>query len=166
VDSAPATRRHGVNFQSLWGRLVTTSGFGKASFDFANDRDITWLTAKDTFPAPDARGPSGLDFWNDEAGYLTPELILAGARTSDGDWDVLVQRHPMRLLGRVDYGQSGTRPGGFQLGHDRLTVHAGTWVTASATRIQRWEVRSSVRQRDIRRPAPPPPGQLSLFNDA
>jgi hypothetical protein len=43
VDSAPATRRHGVNFQSLWGILVTTSGFGKASFDFANDKPLELL---------------------------------------------------------------------------------------------------------------------------
>jgi hypothetical protein len=44
VDSAPATRRHGVNFQSLWGILVTTSGFGKAPFDFANDKPLELLS--------------------------------------------------------------------------------------------------------------------------
>lgn len=35
----------GVNFQSLWGILVTTSGFGKALFDFANDKPLELLAA-------------------------------------------------------------------------------------------------------------------------
>jgi restriction endonuclease Mrr len=59
VDSAPATRRHGVNFQSLWGILVTTSGFGKAPFDFANDKPLELLSGTNLLYLLKEHAPGG-----------------------------------------------------------------------------------------------------------
>jgi hypothetical protein len=46
-------------------------------------------------------------WWDSDAGYLSDELILAGATGPDQAVHVLVQRQPLRLGGSIAYPGGG-----------------------------------------------------------
>jgi hypothetical protein len=92
---------------------------------FVDDQPIDALA----LPGTDAVGEEV--WWDDDAGYLTDELILAGATGPDQDVHVLVQRQPLRLLGNIAY-PSGDPPGWLRCSRD------GDWLTVGSERIQRW----------------------------
>jgi hypothetical protein len=70
------------------------------------------------------------DSWDDDAGYLSDELILASA--TQPERHVLVQRQPLRLLGSVAYPGGADPPGWLRAPRD------GSWLTVGAQGVQRW----------------------------
>jgi hypothetical protein len=106
---------------------------------FDDDHVIAWLPAAVALPFADEWGASQ-EGWFYCAGYLTDELILAGAQSDSDEWHALVKRSPMSLLGRVDYGPA-VWPGWFE------PPRAGTWVTRCGRTIQRWELAEDPSER-------------------